>query len=91
MSDIEEQVKLALSSVLNLSADSIRLDASLKDDLGATSLDRYTVLMDLEEAFSLDLDDVPEQELEEGIVTVGDIVQFINARISSGDGKGEPS
>ncbi len=79
--NIEEQVKQALGSVLNLSSDSIRLEANLKDDLGATSLDRYTVLMDLEETFSLDLDDVPEEQLEEGIQTVGDIVKFIKTRL----------
>ncbi len=89
--NIEEQVRQAISSVLNLSPDSIRMDAKLKDDLGATSLDRYTVLMDLEEEFSLDLDDVPEQELEEGIQTVRDIVKFIDARLGEEGRKGSRS
>lgn len=88
---IQEQVIQAISSVLSLSPDSIRMEANLKDDLGATSLDRYTVLMDLEEAFSLDLDEVPEQELEEGIQTVGDIVEFINSKLGPDDQKGSKS
>jgi acyl carrier protein len=75
---IELRVRQIVAKVLNLPADNIRLKASLKDDLGATSLDRYTVLMDVEEAFSLDLDDVPEDELDTGIQTVGDIVKFLN-------------
>jgi len=76
----EERVKQIVAGVLNLEAASLRLEANLKDDLGATSLDRYTVLMDVEEAFSLDLDDVPEEELESGIQTVGDIVEFLARR-----------
>ena len=77
----EERVKQIVAGVLNLEAASLRLEASLKDDLGATSLDRYTVLMDVEEAFSLDLDDVPEEELEASIQTVGDIVAFLDKQL----------
>jgi len=76
----EERVKQIVAGVLNLEAGSLRLEASLKDDLGATSLDRYTVLMDVEEAFGLDLDDVPEEELEGSIQTIGDIVEFLGKR-----------
>ena len=57
------------------------VEPSLKDDLGATSLDRYTILMDLEDAFSLELDDVPEEELEENIRTVRDIIDFLAQRL----------
>ena len=80
MMDIEERVKQIVGTVLNTTPGHIRLDASLKDDLGATSLDRYTILMDIEDAFSLDLDDVPEEELEERIATVGDIIEFLKER-----------
>jgi acyl carrier protein len=66
---------------MNTAFEHIRLEASLKDDLGATSLDRYTILMDIEDAFSLELDDVPEEELEDKIVTVADIVAFLKARV----------
>ncbi len=73
----EEKLKVIIANILNITPANIRLDASLKDDLGATSLDRYTILMDIEEAFSLDLDDVPEEELEEKIATVADIISFL--------------
>lgn len=79
--NIEQRVKQIVASVLNLAIENVRLEANLKDDLGATSLDRYTVLMDLEEAFSLDLDEVPEEELEASVQTVGDIVAFIAQRV----------
>ena len=49
---IQEQVKQIIGEALNLPPANIRLEASLKDDLGATSLDRYTILMVIEETFS---------------------------------------
>jgi acyl carrier protein len=81
--NLQDRVKQIVGKALNLSADSIRLEASLKDDLGATSLDRYTILMDIENEFSLDLDDVPEEELGEKIRTVADVVAFLQKRVPS--------
>jgi acyl carrier protein len=79
---LEEQVKQIVGGILNTSPEHIRTEASLKEDLGATSLDRYTILMDIEDTFSLQLDDVPEEELEEKISTVADILEFLKERIS---------
>ncbi len=88
---ITERVKQIIGTVLNLAPENIRPEASLKDDLGATSLDRYTVLMDIEEAFGLNLDDVPEEELEGRIQTVGDIVKFLEECAEQGRaGEGGP-
>jgi acyl carrier protein len=78
---LEDRVKQIISNVMNTAPENIRLEASLKDDLGATSLDRYTILMDIEDAFSLELDDVPEEELEDKIATVADIVAFLKERV----------
>lgn len=76
----EEKVKGIVGNVLDIHPQQIRLEASLKDDLGATSLDRYSILMDIEEAFSLNLDELSEEELEEKIVTVADILSFLNEK-----------
>jgi acyl carrier protein len=78
---LEDRVKEIISNVMNTAFEQVRLEASLKDDLGATSLDRYTILMDIEDSFSLELDDVPEEELEDKIATVADIVAFLKARV----------
>ena len=80
--DIQDRVKKIIGGILNTSPENIRLEANLKDDLGATSLDRYTILMDIEEAFSLQLEDIPEDELEDKIMTVADIVSFLKTQIS---------
>jgi len=82
---IEEKVKQVVGGVLNIAPQSVRPEASLKDDLGATSLDRYTILMDIEETFSLELDDVPDEDLEEKISTVADIVALLKERLPQGD------
>jgi acyl carrier protein len=76
-----DRVKQIVGTALNLPAENVRLEASLKDDLGATSLDRYTILMDIETEFSLNLDDEPEEELESKIRTVADIVAFLEKRV----------
>jgi acyl carrier protein len=79
--ELEGRVREIVGRVLDLQPASVRLEADLKDDLGATSLDRYTVLMDMEEAFGLDLSDVPEEILEARILKVEDIVTFLAERL----------
>ncbi len=79
--DLESRVKKVIGAVLNLPPAELRVEASLKDDLGATSLDRYTILMDLEAEFGLTLDEVPEEELESRFGTIGDILAFLKPRV----------
>jgi acyl carrier protein len=79
--DLQERVVDIVASALRLPKENIRLDANLKDDLGATSLDRYTILMDIEREFSLNLDDEPDDALEEKIRSVADIVLFLRERL----------
>jgi acyl carrier protein len=79
---LEERVKQIIGSILKIDVAHLRPEASLKDDLGATSLDRYTILMEIEEAFKLNLDDIPEDELEEKMVTIADIVAFLRKRVT---------
>lgn len=83
--NIEEKVRQVVGGVLNIAPQSVRPEAKLKDDLGATSLDRYTILMDIEEAFSLELDDVPDEDLEQRILTVADIVALLEDRLKKGE------
>jgi acyl carrier protein len=81
--ELENRVKEIIGRVLDLSPENIRNDASLKDDLGATSLDRYTILMDIEDAFSLDLDEIPEEELEDKVNSIADILTFLKEQTAS--------
>lgn len=72
-----EKVKNILVKELSLDADQVTMEANLIDDLGVDSLDIFEVVMSLEEAFEIEIsnDDI------EDIKTVGDIVNYIQARI----------
>lgn len=72
-----EKVKNILVKELSLDADQVIMEANLIDDLGVDSLDIFEVVMSLEEAFAIEIsnDDI------EDIKTVGDIVNYIQARI----------
>lgn len=53
-------------------------DASILDDLGADSLDVVELVISLEEAFDIEVQD----EEVEGMRTIGDIQQFVIGHIS---------
>jgi acyl carrier protein len=80
-SDILQRVQEIVSNVLSIDPKEVREQANFKDDLGATSLDRFTILMDIEDSFSLNFDDIAEDELEKKITTIAEIVDFISQRI----------
>ncbi len=79
--NIEKKVLEIIAGALRLNPEQIRPDALLKEDLGASSLDRYTILVDVEDAFGITLDDVPEDELEKKFATVRDIIAFLSTRV----------
>ena len=68
-----EKIRDILAEQLDLSADSITMDSSIKDDLGADSLDIVDLTMSLEDEFDLEIPD----EAIENIRTVGDVVRYI--------------
>jgi acyl carrier protein len=79
--NIEKKVLEIIASALRLNPDQLRPEAHLKEDLGASSLDRYTILVDIEDAFGITLDDVPEDELEQKVATVRAIIAFLSERV----------
>lgn len=70
-----EKVKEIIVETLSCNEDDVVLEASIKDDLGADSLDAVELNMALEEEFQLS---IPEEALV-NFVTVQDIVDYINA------------
>ena len=71
--DTDTRVKKVLSKALIVD-DSLVVDSALlADDLGITSLDRFELLIDLEEEFGLEID---ERDFE-GIKTVADVERRI--------------
>ncbi len=70
---IFEKVKEVIIEQLAVEDDSVKLDTSFIDDLGADSLDIVELIMALEEEFDLQ---IPDSEAEK-IATVGDVVEYI--------------
>ncbi len=76
MQALSERVNLIVTDQLGVDKESLSPEANLLDDLGADSLDVVELVMALEEAFGIE---VPDDDVE-NIRTIGDIVQYIEAR-----------
>ena len=74
--DTGTRVRTILAKALALGPEEIRDEALLVEDLGVSSLDRFELIMDLEEEFGLE---IREEDLV-GARTVGDIVRCIDAQ-----------
>lgn len=68
-----EKLKEIIIDVLNVSEEDITTETTFVDDLGADSLDVFQIIMGIEEAFDIEIDN----EDAEKIVTVGDAVEQI--------------
>ena len=68
-----EKIQKIISEVLGVDEDSITMDTTFVDDLGADSLDVFQIIMALEEEFDIEI----ANEEAENIITVGDAVEQI--------------
>jgi acyl carrier protein len=72
-----EKVRTHLAEELGVEAGSIADTTHFRDDLDADSLDLYELRMELEDTYGVKMSD---QEAE-GIVTVGQAVDFVVGRV----------
>ena len=70
-----EVVKTTLARQLRIAPERVTLDAQIKKDLGADSVDILQLLMRLEDDYGIV---IPDQELAK-FETVGDVVQFLDS------------
>lgn len=70
-----DQVKEILARQLRISPDKVTLDAQIKKDLGADSVDILQLLMRLEDDYGIT---IPDQELIK-FETVGNVVNFLDS------------
>ena len=70
-----EQIKKMVAENLGVEESQITESASFEDDLGADSLDLFELTMALEDEYGIE---IPSEDLEK-IVTVGDVVEYVNA------------
>lgn len=70
-----EKVRNMLMHQLEVDADSIQMETSFLDDLGADSLDVVELIMTLEEEYGIMITDEQAAEMP----TVGDLVRFLES------------
>ena len=75
--EIFEEVKKIIVEQLGVAETAVTMDASFIDDLGADSLDIVELIMALEEEFDTE---IPDADAEK-VVTVGDVVDYINDHV----------
>jgi len=76
---VEQKVKEILGNQLGVAADKITLDKHIIDDLGADSLDIVEVVVDIETAFDIKIEDQEYQEAN----TVQKIIDLVNNKIEN--------
>lgn len=74
--DIFEKVQKIVAESLNCEIGSIKMATSLRNDLGADSLDAVELNMALEEAFNVIIADEDLERFE----TISDIIEYLNIR-----------
>ena len=70
-----DKIKELIVDQLDVEEDKVTMDANIQDDLGADSLDIVDLVMAVEDEFEVKIED----DVVEGMKTVGDIVKFIDA------------
>ncbi|WP_160675686.1 acyl carrier protein [Clostridium sp. C8-1-8] len=68
-----EKIKGIIADKLSVNEDDITLEASFIEDLGADSLDIVELIMALEDELEMEIPD----DVAEGFVTVGDVVEYL--------------
>ena len=68
-----EKLREIIADVMNIDEKEIKEDSSFENDLGADSLDVFQIIIGIEDAFDIEIDN----DEAEKIVTVGDAVEQI--------------
>ena len=71
-----EKIRDIISEQLNIDKEIITLDTSLKDDLGADSLDLFELVMALEDEYQFE---IPYEDLEK-IETISDVIEYLKSQ-----------
>ena len=71
-----EKTQDIISEQLNIDREMITLETSLKNDLGADSLDLFELVMALEDEYQLE---IPYEDLEK-IETVSDVIDYLKSQ-----------
>ena len=75
--EILEKVKGIIVEQLGVAENTVTMEASFIDDLGADSLDIVELVMAIEEEFDIE---IPDSDAEK-VVTVEDVVEYIKENV----------
>ena len=75
--NVQQRVLSVVAEVFNRKESEIRLNASIRDDFHASSLDQMTLFVALEDEFQRNM---PPEEVT-GLITVKDIIDFIDKKL----------
>lgn len=73
--EIFNTVKTITVDELDVDENRVTMDAQIKDDLDADSLDVFEIMNELEDKFEIELD------ADEGIETISDVVDFVKKQL----------
>ncbi len=76
MSNITDKVKEIVVEALSVDADQVTPSSNLVDDLGADSLARVELVMQIEEEFDIEISDSDSEK----ILTVQAIIDYVNQK-----------
>ncbi|WP_251546635.1 acyl carrier protein [Limosilactobacillus caecicola] len=75
--EIFEAVKSIAVEELDVDESKVTLDANIKNDLEADSLDVFEIMNELEDKFDIELD------ADDSVQTVGDVVDFVEKQLAA--------
>lgn len=77
--EIFETVKKIAAEELDVEADQVTMEANIKDDLEADSLDLFEIVNELEDEYDIELD------ADENTKTVADVVALVQKQLAEKD------
>lgn len=75
--EIFATVQAIAAEELDIDQAKVTLDAKIKDDLNADSLDVFEIMNELEDKFEIELD------VDEGVTTIQDVVDFVEKQLAA--------
>ena len=75
--EIFATVQTIAAEELDIDQAKVTLDAKIKDDLNADSLDVFEIMNELEDKFEIELD------VDEGVTTIQDVVDFVAKQLAA--------
>jgi len=84
--DIAERLRATLAKELRQDVNAITPAHTLRDDLGLNSLDAIELMFKIEEEFDLS---IPDEDVQ-NLATVGDVIAYLERRVSGGARPGKP-